>query len=387
MKRLLLLGGGHAHLQVLTALATHPLAGWEVHLVTPNRRLIYSGMLPGWVAGHYQIDACSIPLDRLAANAGVSFHETSGLGLDLARSELHRADGRRLGFDALSIDTGPLPDLQGLAIDSEQALPVRPLERFVAAWPALAERIQAQAQAHRFKLIILGAGAAGVELAFAIQHRAACAGWRHLDIGLIGAEPWPLGGAPEAARRRIARLLEQRGIRWIGARQANRVESQAVHFEQGEPQPCDACLVCTGAAAPAWPAAAGLATDARGFIRVERSLQSRSHPHIFAAGDVAAHADPQPKSGVYAVRAGPVLADNLRAHCEGRPLRAWTPPARALALISTGDLHAVAIWGRWSWQGHWVWRWKDQIDRRFVQRFQAPAASAMPARARDRSSD
>jgi selenide,water dikinase len=106
---------------------------------------------------------------------------------------------------------------------------------------------------------------------------------------------------------------------------------------------------------------------------VNRSLQCVSHPNVFAAGDVAAYADPQPKSGVYAVRAGPTLGRNLRAFCEGRPLHPWAPQARALYLISTGDRNALAIWDRWSWSGRWAWHWKDRIDRRFMRRFGAAA--------------
>jgi selenide,water dikinase len=131
----------------------------------------------------------------------------------------------------------------------------------------------------------------------------------------------------------------------------------------------DTCLVVTGAGAPPWPAEAGLTTDAQGFIRVGRTLQSVSHANVFAAGDVASYTDPRPKSGVYAVRAGPVLARHLRAFCEGRLLPSWTPQPRALYLISTGDRHALATWGGWSWSGRWVWRWKDRIDRRFMRRF------------------
>lgn len=142
-----------------------------------------------------------------------------------------------------------------------------------------------------------------------------------------------------------------------------------MHLQSGPPLSFDACITSTGAAAPSWPAASGLATDERGFIRVGRSLQSTSHPNVFAAGDVAAYTDARPKSGVYAVRAGPVLAANLRAFCEGAALQAWTPQARALYLISTGDRHALATWGRWSWSGQWVWRWKDHIDRQFMRRF------------------
>ena len=367
MKRLLLLGGGHAQINVLADLAKKPLAGWDVQLVSPYRRLIYSGMLPGWIAGHYPIEACAIRLDQLALSAGVTFHETSGTGLDLAQGGLRCADGSTLDFDVLSIDTGPMSALHGLAIQTSHALSVRPIERFIAAWPALVGRIKGPGR--RFNLVILGAGAAGVELAFAIQHRAAMDGWLHLVVTLVGSEALPLGGAPLSTRRQTATLLAERGIQWLGARRATRVDERTISFETGAPVPCDACLVATGTAAPTWPAAAGLATDDQGFIRVGRTLQSLSHPHIFAAGDVAAYADARPKSGVFAVRAGPVLACNLRAYCEGQTLQDWTPQAHALYLISTGDRHAMATWGRWSWSGRWVWRWKDRIDRQFMQRY------------------
>ncbi|MDE1928471.1 MAG: FAD-dependent oxidoreductase, partial [Burkholderiales bacterium] len=305
MKRLVLLGGGHAHVQVLADLAARPLAGWDVQLVSPYRRQIYSGMLPGWIAGHYPIEACAIPLDRLAARAAVAFRETSGTGLDLARQTVRCADGRALPFDLLSIDTGPLAALDGLPGAAEHALPVRPIERFIAAWPSLVERIVGRCR--RFDLVVLGAGAAGIELAFAIGHRARLEGWSHLYVTLVGSEDWPLPGAPPAARRRAATLLEQRAIRWLGGCRSTRLEPQRLRLDGAPDLPFDACIVATGAAAAAWPAAAGLATDAQGYIRVDRSLQNISHPGVVAAGDVAAYADPRPKSGVYAVRAGPAL--------------------------------------------------------------------------------
>lgn len=367
MKRLVLLGGGHAHVGVLAALAEQPLDGWAVELVTPYRRQIYSGMLPGWVAGHYTVDACAIALDSLAARAGVGFHHTFAVGLDLARNTVHGADGEALHFDALSIDTGPVADLSRLPGSAEHALSVRPIERFIAAWPELVARIAGQRG--RFDLAVVGAGAAGVELAFAIQHRAAIEGWSHLFVNLVGSDDLPLAGTPAATRRHAARLLKQRGIAWLGPRRASHLDAGLVHFAAGLPLAFDGCLVSIGAAAPAWPAAAGLATDDPGFIRVGPTLQSLSHPHVFAAGDVAAYASARPKSGVYAVRAGPVLAHNLRAYCMAGELQLWTPQSRALYLISTGDRYALATWGGWSWSGRWVWRWKDHIDRQFMRRY------------------
>lgn len=367
MKRLILLGGGHAHVKVLADLAERPLAGWDVHMVSPYRRQIYSGMLPGWVAGHYSIDACAIELDTLAARGAVAFHSTAGIALDLERNELLCADGRCMRFDMLSIDTGPMPALDRLPGSAEHALPIRPIEQFVAAWPALVDRILGRCR--RFDLAIVGAGAAGVELAFAIQRRAIRDGWSHLRIALVGPDDMPLEGSPRALRELALASMVHRGIAWHGSSRAKRIDIDRIVRERGEPVHFDACVVVTGAAAPAWPAASGLATDERGFIRVRPTLQSVSHPHVFAAGDIAAYPQARPKSGVYAVRSGAILAQNLRAACTGARLRDWTPQTRALYLISTGDNNALASWGSLTWSGRWLWYLKDWIDRRFMRRF------------------
>ena len=134
--------------------------------------------------------------------------------------------------------------------------------------------------------------------------------------------------------------------------------------------PCDAVLLALGAAAPRWLAGSGLALDERGFVATGPTLQSVSHPEVFAAGDVATRTDaPHPKSGVHAVRAGPPLAANLRRWLMGEALRVHTPQARTLYLLSCGERRAIASWGGWSAEGRWVWRWKDHIDRAFVARY------------------
>ena len=374
MKHLLLLGGGHAHVQVLADLARQGLPGWAVTLVTPHARQIYSGMLPGWVAGHYRLDQCAIALDTLAARAGVGWRQASGTGLDLAGQQLLCSDGQRLPYDLLSIDTGPMPALAGLPGSAAHALPVRPIEAFVAAWPAWVERLrQRPPGAPPFRLLVLGAGAAGLELAFAIRHRARREGWPALHLGLVDPAAQPLRDAPPRARRRAAERLAQHDIAWLGQHRVTQLTPGRMHRAEGEPLAFDLALLVTGAAAPDWSAHSGLATDAAGFIRVDAALRSVSHPQVFAAGDVAALPQPRPKSGVYAVRAGPVLARHLRAACAGQPTGVWQPQRRALYLISTGERHALACWGRWAVDGAWVWRWKDHIDRRFMRRFGTPA--------------
>ncbi len=396
-RHLVLLGGGHAHLAVLQDLARSPIAGWEVTLITPYRRQIYSGMLPGWVAGRYAIDECAIALDALAARAGIHLHLAACTGIDLGAETGACSDGSVIAFDRLSIDTGPVASAGGLMTgDSTPSgsapgqkhahndapsplLAIRPIEGFVSAWPKLLDRILANCH-RRFNLVVLGAGAAGVELALAIHRRALVDGISHLHVTLVGSADEPLSGNAKGARRRVAAVLKKRAIGWLGGRRARALHNGQLFFEGGadahSPIPCDACLAVTGAVAPCWPAHSRLATDDAGFVRVGPTGQSVSHPAITAAGDIAAYADTRPKSGVYAVRAGPVLAHNLRALCTGTKPEEWKPQRRALYLLSTGDERAIAAWGSWAWSGRWVWRWKDRIDRSFVERFGADSEAA-----------
>ncbi|MEO6658752.1 MAG: FAD-dependent oxidoreductase [Burkholderiaceae bacterium] len=341
----------------------------DICVVSPHRRRIHSGMVPGWVAGHHPMDACAIALDALAARAGAVFHETAAISLDPSEHVLRCGDGSERPFDLLSIDTGPVVASADVPGSVEHALPIHPIEDFVAAWPMLVDRILGVCR--RFNLVILGAGATGVELALAIQYRAMTDGWSHLRLSLVGSDLLPLEGWPNALRRRAAALLAQRGIGWLGGRRAERIEPHRIDLGNSAALDFDACLVASAAAAPPWPRAAGLATDARGFVRVAATLQSVSHPGIFATGDAAAPADARPKSDVLAVRTGLLLARNLRACCEGRTLEAWRPRQRALHLLRTGGRRAFASWGRCAFHGAWGWDWIDRLDRRFVRRFDA----------------
>jgi len=361
-RRLLLAGGGHAHLAVLAALARCGASGCEVRLVSPHARQIYSGMLPGWLAGDCTLEDCTIALAPLAARAGAAFCQTAVTGLDLEQGLASGADGRQFGFDWLSIDTGGEP--VALPGASEHAWPVRPLERFVAAWPQRVRPWHAGRTAHR--IVIVGDGAAAVELAFTIGARARREGAPGPTVRLLGRSATPMAEAGTWVSRQVRARLHAHGIDWQGDSAAARIDAGQVVLEGGRTVAFDSCVVAIGTAAPPWPAAAGLATDARGFIRVDRCLRSVSHPQVFAAGDVASYADARPKSGVYAVRAGPVLAANLLAACGQRPLRPWHAQRRALTLINTGDHRAIACWAGGSVEGRWVWRWKDRIDRAFV---------------------
>jgi selenide,water dikinase len=368
LKRLVLLGGGHVHVHCLAAFAADAIPGVRVTLVSPYARQVYSGMLPGWIAGRYSIDECVIPLAPLAQRAGAAFHQTRAGVIDPIRRVVRCVDGSEHPYDVLSIDTGPVADLAHLPGAREHALPVRPLEEFIAGWCALRDRLRA---AGGGRIVMVGAGAAGVELALAMHESL-----RDLPLSrfaLISATDT----LPGRSGARLERLAREAGIEVFAATAAERIVAGGVEVDGGTVIEADAIIVSTGTAAAPWLQRAGLALDERGFVLTDSTLRVVSHPRVFAAGDCASvRGYPRPKSGVFAVRAGPPLAENLRRALAGSVLRNHVPQKRALYLVSAGSGYAVGSWDGFAWEGAWVWRWKDRIDRRFIAKYSVGAEEA-----------
>lgn len=364
MTRLVLAGGGHAHLHVLRELARRRPANLTVTLVTPYDRQLYSGMLPGWIAGRYAIEELAIPLAPWIRRAGIAVVQERIARLDLRAGVAYTPQGEPLGFDVLSLATGSEIAPGSIVGADRWAVPLRPLEDFVATWSALGPRL---AEADRPLIAVVGAGAGGSEVALAVSHRMQAAG-NGAQIHLItGGSLLP--GHGEGARRRVRAALMRAGVRVFDA-SVRSIDDDHLVLEDGSTLPSDMTLLATGAAPPAWLRDVGLARDEAGFIRVDDRLRSVSHPNVFAAGDIATIVGaPRARSGVYAVRAGPPLAANLLHAADGSPLRRYTPQRIALYLLATRPGHAIASWGRVAWEGDWVWRWKDRIDRRFVAEF------------------
>ncbi len=374
---ILLIGGGHAHVEVLRRFGMEPVPGVKLTLATRDLATPYSGMLPGLVAGHYSHAEAHIDLAPLAAFAGARLIHGAVTGLDLDRNEA-LIDGRpALGFDAVSLDIGSTPATEGVG-GAEHALPVKPVDRFLERWAHLEDR--AARTNGTFRLVTVGAGAGGVELTLALHRRLAARGVAadRLHFTVVSDRDVILPAHGRAARRRIEAALRRSGIeRRTGVRVAA-VEPAGAVMETGETLAADAVVLATPAAPAAWVAASGLAVDENGFVRVDGNLRSRSHDRVFAAGDIAAFSERAlPKSGVFAVRQGPVLAENLRRLATGgRPLLRYRPQRRTLALISTGGGDAVASRGPFAAAGGWAWRWKDRIDRRWMERYRdLPAMS------------
>ncbi|WP_170149541.1 FAD-dependent oxidoreductase [Rhodoplanes roseus] len=371
---LVLVGGGHAHVHVLRAFAARPEPGVRLTLVSRDLSTPYSGMLPGVVAGHYSPDQAHIDLAPLAAAAGARLVHDSVVGLDRAGLRLALAAGAPLSYGLVSIDVGICPDLGAIAGAAQHGIPVKPVGRLLPRLEALRARCREEGGPR--KIVVVGGGAGGVELVLALRARllgdAAAAGRDPLRLGfaLVTAETVLATHNPRV-RAACRRILAERGIVLYEHWRVAALTDNAIIADTEDRIPADAVLLTTHAAAPRWLRQSGLSCDAGGFVAVAPTLQSVYDPHVFAAGDCAALVEtPREKAGVFAVRAGPPLAANLRAKARGEPLRPWHPQQRHLALITTGERYAVASRGPFKAEGPWLWVLKDIIDRRWMRRFQ-----------------
>jgi pyridine nucleotide-disulfide oxidoreductase family protein len=342
--------------------------GVRLTVVADRPRAVYSGMVPGFVAGQYRLDEIEIDVERLARQAGAGWVEARATGLDARARELHVRGAPPFAYTTVSFDVGSTVsglDLPGVA---EHGLPTRPIGDFAHRADALIEHARRRSP---LRLVIVGAGAGGVELAFAFRARFDLLGLRESSVTLLESGARILPGYPDPAARRIERNAAARGV---GIRLDSPVlgaVAGGLILEGGETLACDAFVWVAGSASLPLFDGSGLERDEGGFVTVRETLQAPGHDEIFATGDCASllGASRVPKAGVYAVRQGPVLAHNLLARVTGRPLRLYRPQRDFLSLMNLGDGRAVAVkWGRAA-EGAWAWRLKDAIDRAFVRRY------------------
>ena len=363
---LVLVGGGHAHVHVLKRFGMRPQPGVRVTLIARDVETPYSGMLPGYVAGLYSFSECHIDLVRLARFAGARLIHDEAIGLDRAARHVLCRGHPPIRYDIVSLDIGSTPRLDDVPGAAEHTVPVKPIDRFGRRWESLLER--AEEHGH-VRLAIVGGGAGGVELALAAHHRLAGLLGTAPEVTLVTREEL-LPSHNQRVRRLLGRILDERGIRAVTGTPVARVEPGRLIAADGGTVEFDEALWVTEAAGAPWLAETGLPLDERGFVIVDETLRSPADNTVFAAGDVATMpAHPREKAGVYAVRAGPPLADNLRRALAGRAPRRAVPQKRALALIGTGDGHAVASRGPFAAHGRLLWRLKDGIDRRWMRRY------------------
>ncbi|MBW8314378.1 MAG: selenide, water dikinase SelD [Hydrogenophaga sp.] len=393
LRDLVLVGGGHSHVVVLRMLAMQPEPGLRITHICTDVDTPYSGMLPGYISGHYSFDDVHIDLGRLASFARARFIHGEVTGLDRANQRVLLRDRPSVPYDLLSINTGSTPNVRQVDGALAHTVPVKPIAHFNQRWLQLLDRVRGLHS--RFTIAVVGGGAGGVELVLSVQFRLRN---ELLKLGrnpdllrfvLLTAGDTILPTHNPGVRARFARVLKERHVAVHTRAEVTQVSPGCLHTQDGRTFDADETLWVTQAGGPVWLQSTGLALDEHGFIQVNQQLQTLDDPKIFAAGDVASFtARPLEKAGVFAVRMGPPLAKNLRLSLRGQPLVAYNPQQRWLALISTGDRYAVASRGALGFAGAWVWTWKDWIDRRFMRKFtELPAmADASPAAATPTSS-
>ena len=371
VKDLVFVGGGHAHALVLLRWAMNPLPGVRLTVINPGPAAPYTGMLPGLIAGHYRRDEIMIDLLRLARQSGARAILDRATGIDRDRRLVHLAGRPPLPYDLLSLDIGigsDLPEIPGYA---EHAVAAKPLGGYAQAWDAfLARALPAP------RLVIIGGGVGGVELALASHHRLTGLG-RTPSITIVERGAAALPNIGRAARARLLHHAERAGIRLVTGAEAARIGADHVALTNGQAIPSDFTLSVAGTRPQGWLAETGLDLT-QGFVTVGPALQS-SDPLIFAVGDCAhlSHA-PRPKAGVFAVREAPVLFHNLRAALTGGAMKPYHPQRDYLKLVSTGGKGAVADKFGLRSGGGWLWGLKDRIDRKFMAMFTAHGPMQQP---------
>ena len=382
LQDIVLIGAGHAHALSLLAFGKNPIPGSRLTVITRRAWTPYSGMLPGVVAGFYAFDETNIDVRPLCSFAGARLVLDEAVGVDLARKRVVLGGGPFVPFDILSLDIGSVPNRRSVAGALAHATSVKPMDGFLVRFETTRRRILSKLG--QASICVVGAGAAGVEMLLAFERRlrkdAQDAGYapEGLRFTLISADEDILITYPRRMRRRFRELLSDRGITVMTGRAATGVESGVVHLEGGESLAFDEVFWATEASPAPWLADTGLKLDAHGFIEVDATLESTSHAGVFAAGDIASlRGFSLPKAGIYAVRQGFTLAKNLRSAFTGGPLQPYRPQGHLLSLISTGERHAIGTRNGLTFEGAWVWQWKDWLDRRYMAKFKNLSAGAL----------
>lgn len=386
-KDLVLVGGGHSHALVLRQLGMNP---WpqdvRLTLITNLADTPYSGMLPCHISGLYDFDTAHIDLRPLTRFARCQLVMDEMVGLDLPQQRVLCRDHPPLAFDTLSIDIGSTPAKSKVPGATQYAIPAKPVPALLKAWASYLEKLKQDlaTDPHRKATIsIVGGGVGGVEMAFAMQVRlqqlmSDCAQpspYRsshnnQIAVHIFQRSPHLAPSRNPRTQRLIERLCKAKQIHVHTNQSVCKVTAEAVHCESGLVVRCDRTFWVTNASAPPWLKESGLALTDNGFLAVRDTLQSCSHANVFAAGDVATMVNyPRPKAGVFAVRQGPPLYENLKRQVSGRPLKPFKPQRRSLNIIDTDTESAIASWGPFAIHANWCRAWKNRIDQKFMATF------------------
>ena len=364
-KHLVFVGGGHVHLTALLSLRDYLQAGHRVTLIGPAPYHYYSGMGPGLLSGIYRPAEVRFHVRKMAEDRGAEFLEDRVGRVDPARRTLSLASGGEVRYDAVSFNTGSEVPADRIDPSADDVYPVKPIENLLAA----RRKIWDTPGGKRFRAVVVGGGAAGVEIA--------------ANLGRLGRESGRIAGItlvsrsnvledyPAKLRAMALRSLDRWGIRWTEEAPVTSVGQGVVRLENGTGLEADMVFLAVGVNPSPLFRDSGLPTGEDGGLLVNECLQSVRYPELFGGGDcVSLEGTPLARVGVYAVRQNRILHRNLLAFLEGRPLGRFDPGGAYLMILNMGDGRGIFRRKELVWDGPFAFRLKDAIDRRFMRRFQ-----------------
>ena len=373
-KNLVLVGGGQTHAPVLKKLGMKPTTNYKITLISNNSIVPYSGMLPGYIAGTYTKEECMIDLRHISNYVGAVFVQGDVVGLDLINKFVFLENRPPIPYDILSLNVGIVPNLDSV-VGKEYVTPIKPAISFFYTWIEILSRIRKGEFGNNFRVGILGAGAGGIEVAFAMHSRLTSI-IPNLEIHIFQRTKEILTGTNDGVRKKILQSLTEKKIQLHLnqeickiTKNKNVLVAKTLH---GNLFDLDFIVGSVKAKTLDWIENTELKKDENGFVLVNEFLQSVSHPDVFAVGDIASMQKyPRPKAGVFAVRQSLPLYKNIIHSLKEEVLEEYIPQKNFLTLMNTGDGNAIASRGNISLgKSKWIWEWKNWIDLGFMQKFQ-----------------
>ena len=364
-KNLVLIGGGHSHILLMKKMGMKPIKGLNITLVTPDPELVYTGMLPAAILGAYNYDQIKIDLIQLSKFAKCKIVFSYVNKINLQRKEVYLGERNPLEFDVLSIDIGINYQLTNIPGSEKFSIPVKPFEKFIHNWSKFLSNLKAPLSVP--KVSIIGAGAAGCELALCVNYKIKSLGFNP-KIYLIDKNEIA-GNLPNRAKNRILKLLDENNIILRKNISISSFTKGKIHCEDGEIISSDFILRATGGIPQNWLSNTDLNLE-KGFISINQCLQSTSHDFVFASGDCASLVNnPNQKAGVFAVRAAPFLYRNIKNYISSKKLIKYNPQKNFLQALTIDNKKALLFWGNFSIYGIFPWLFKDFVDRSFIKKF------------------
>ena len=365
-KRLVFVGGGHVHLLSLKYTDHFIRAGAEVTLIGPDRFHYYSGMGPGMISRIYKPEQVRFDIQSMVESRGGMFIKAKVVSINPENRALLLQDGEKISYDLVSFNVGSYVPLDRIPGAEEEAIPVKPIENLESAREAILKRFRNGIP----KVLLIGAGPAGVELAGNIW-RLARSHNAEAEITLASSRDRVLPGLPKKAGRLAQQSLSQRGIQILSNFRVASMERGLARSQSGIEVPYDVAILTIGIMPQRIFIDSAVETSEDGALLVNDYLQSTSHPDIFGGGDcIAVKGKPLDRVGVYAVREAPILFRNLLAMIEGGRLKTFRPQRRYLLIFNLGDGTGILVWRSWVWKGRLAFTFKNYLDTSFMSKFQ-----------------